>query len=318
MPVAMVAKPTKKVSKKPEVASISKKEPVKINLDKKRNMVIAGIILGIVSLLVIFGLFVNSQNSSKINVYLKSKAFADYSASMKQYLQTSGGIYPKVYACNASLIQLWHPPVSPLSKTKDKLEIQLARQLIDLKPKWEKVSLAYPSYSKYFFFKVFPMDHAVYKKYQTAANLMDGSSKLINHTQDYGYYCPGFLYPGIYNFSYLEDYSKKAPITDSSAVITQRMQALITIGNTYGAAKTPKDWTTTQKAYLSFLHKTLADLTALRDQRAKNPAGTNMAAAFASDQKALEQTITIGAKTGQKIGPNQDQLAKLFWQTIKK
>lgn len=308
----VIIEPDVKVKDKPLASVKPKIKPIKLNLNKKRNRVIAGLFIGIIGLLIIFGLSVNHKNSTKINTYLNSKDFKSYSASMKSYLSSNNGIYPKAYTCSATLEQLWNPPVSPISKTKERLDVQLARQLIDLKPKWDKVSVAYPGYNHYLFFRLIPLDHGVFKKFQNVANLMDGTSKLVNHTQDYGYYCPGYLYVGISSFSYLDEYSKNKPITETVAVINQRMASLVAIGNTYKSAKTPADWSTTQKTYLSFLHKTLADLTTLRNQMLKTPAGVNMSPTFKADKTALQQAVTMATKTGQKVGPNQDKLAKYF------
>jgi len=236
---------------------------------------------------------------------------------MKSYLIVNSSIYPTTYSCAANESSLWAPPTSPLSKKKEALEVQLARQLIDLKPKWEAASKTFPGYSNFFLFKIIPLDHSVYKRYQNAADLMDRTSALVNHTEDYTYYCPGFLYPGMNGFSYLQDYSKNKPITDSQAVIEQHMKALVVVGNSFGKAKTTTDWSTTQKAYLAFLHSTLTDLTELRNQNLKNPSGTNMSARFSADQKQFELTLAQAKKAGLKIGPDQKQLAKLYHEATK-
>jgi hypothetical protein len=281
----------------------------------KVGLIILGIIL---AFCVLCALVFNSTNGSKLDSYIKSKDFQTYSKSLNQYLVSNKAIYPQTYTCQASLSSLWNPPTSPLSNKKEKLDVELARQLIDLKPKWEAASKSFPGYSNLFIFKVLPLDHSVFKRYQNAADLMDRTSALVNHTEDYTYYCPGFVYPGMLGFAYLESYSKTGTIIkDSPAVVTQHMQSLATTGNEFKDSKTPADWTATRTAYLAFLHKTLDDLTNLRNQLVKTPTGVNMSAQFATDKKDLEKTILEATKAGKGIGPDQKELAKLLALTTK-
>lgn len=294
------------------VSKAAAKEKSAKKLRRRPNRTVLAAFIASLSLLIILGLLVNHKNSTKLNTYLTSKSFMAYSGSLKSFLQTDNGIYPKAYSCQSSLQQLWNTPVSPISKKREKLDVELARQLIDLKPKWEQVSKAFPGYGDFFLFKVFPMDHFVYKKYQNAANLMDRSNALVNHTEDYAYYCPGYLYPGIFSFNYLDEYAKNKPIMESVAIINQQMQSLAKIGNDFKDVKTPANWANTRTAYLAFLHQTLDDLTALRNERAINPDGVNMSAKFTADKKLLENVLKISAKSGKKIGPDMGQLSELY------
>ncbi len=303
-----------KTKKDDKTASVGK-APVKIR--DFRWLKVSGVIFGIIiGFALLCALIFNSTNSSKLTDYKTSKEFKAYSASLNQYLKTNKAVYTRTFTCSATLDELWQPGTSPISKKVEPQEVQLARQLIDLKPKWEAVSKSFPGYSSFFIFKVLPFDHSVFKDFQTTADLIDRSGALVNHTEDFGYYCPGHIYPGVSIFDYLEEYSKDQPVTESVATITQRMKALADAGNDFNKSKTPTGWGEVRTSYLAFMKKTLADLTSLRDQTAKTPGKINMHTQFAENKKNLEKTLVQAKTAGQKIGPNQADLAKLYNKVV--
>ncbi len=291
------------------------KKPVKIK--DFRWLKIAAICFGLViGFALLSALIFNSTNGSKLTNYKTSKEFKAFSASLQQYLQTNNAVYTRTFSCSATLNELWSPGTSPISKKSEPQEVQLTRQLIDLKPKWEAASKSFPGYSSFFIFKVLPFDHGTYKDFQNAADLIDRSGALVNHTEDFTYYCPGHIYPGVSIFDYLNEYSKDQPITENVATINQRMKALADAGNDFNKAKTADGWGEVRTSYIAFMKKTLADLTSLRDQTAKTPGKINMHSQFAADKKQLEKTLELAKTAGEKIGPNQKDLKELYDKVI--
>lgn len=284
-------------------------------IQSKAGKIILGAVLAVLTLTVVYGLIIDYRNSSRLNAYLNTKEFTEYSASMQAFLNANNGYYTKTYRCQASLQELWKPPAGTIVNKNESAEVQLARQLIDLDGKWRKVSNTYPGYIDSSLFKVLPLDHWVYKDYQNTANLMDLSSVLVEHTQDYGYYCPGHFYPKISSLSYLEDYSKAGTqITDSPEVITQRLTTFATMADKFVGSKTPVDWSENRQLYLAFLKQTYSDLKTLRAKRLTQPS-VDMSAQFAADKKLLEQAVVAGQKAGLKIGPDIKQLKIYYEQT---
>ncbi len=287
------------------------KTPVKIK--DFRWLKITGICFGLfIGFSLLSALIFNSTNSAKLTNYKTSKEFKAYSASLNQYLTTNNAVYTRTFTCSASLDELWNPGTSPISKKVEPQEVQLARQLIDLKPKWEAVSKTFPAYSSFFIFKVLPFDHSVYKDFQNTADLIDRSGALVNHTEDFGYYCPGRIYPGVSIFDYLNEYSKDQPVNESVATINQRMKALVDAGNDFNKSKTPVGWQEVRTGYIAFMKQTLADLTTLRNETIKNPGKVNMHTQFANNKKELEKVLAKAKEAGKKIGPNQTELTKLY------
>lgn len=294
------------------------KAPVKIK--DFRWIKITGICLAlVVGFALLSALIFNSTNGSKLTDYKTSKEFKSFSASLDQYLKANNSVYTRTFSCSASLEELWNSGLkSPISGKNEPLEVQLARQLIDLKPKWEAASKSFPGYSSFFIFKVLPFDHGVYKDFQNTADLIDRSGALVNHTEDFAYYCPGHLYPGVSIFDFLNEYSKNQPVTENVATINLRMKALVDAGNDYSKTKTPSGWKEVNSSYIAFMKKTLADLTSLRDQTAKTPGKINMHVQFEADKKDLEKVLALAKTAGQKIGPNQSDITKLYDKVIKK
>lgn len=279
--------------------------------------VVLGVLVAILVLAVLYGLIIDYKNSSRLSAYKNSKDFKEYSASMRTFLYANNGYYPKVYRCQASLQELWNPPVGTINKKTEGADVQLARQLIDLDSKWRKVSDAFPGYIDSKLFKVLPIDWFVYNDFQTAANLMNSSSILVEHTQDYGYYCPGHFYPKIKNLSYLEAYAKPgSQIAVSPGVISQQLADFASMADKFAGTKTPVDWADNRKLYLSFLNQTFSDLKTLRAKRLAQPS-VDMSAQFAADKKALEKAVASGQTAGLKIGPDIKQLKIYFEQTAK-
>ncbi len=289
-------------------------QSVKKALFSKPGKIVLASVLAVFALAVIYGLVIDYRNSSRLNAYLDSKDFGEYSASMRVFLTANNGFYPKTYSCQATLQELWNPPVGSLVKKNESAEVQLARQLIDLDGKWRKVSNAFPGYIDSALFNFLPIDHFVYKSYQNAANLMNLSSILVEHTQDYGYYCPGHFYPKINSLSYLESYAKPGTqITDSPEVITQRLTDFATMADKFVNSKTPADWSENRKLYLVFLNQTFQDLKTLRAKRLAQPS-VDMSTQFAADKAALQKAVTSAQAAGLKSGPDMKKLSQYFEQ----